>query len=162
MQPIPTQRMKNRKSMKSYLRNDGFTLIEMLFSLGLFSLLTMFMTSVLVNTTEWHLYDINTHSRLEWNIFIRQLDLEVQTTGDFEVPKNNILLLNDREEKITYEIYNNMVRRRVDGTGHEVALQNIKRFLVSKENETLTISVMFLNGDQYEKRISKRYNFDPV
>ena len=148
--------------MKSYLRNDGFTLIEMLFALGVFSLLMMFMTSVLANTTEWHLHDRNSHMRMEWNIFIRQLDLEIQTTGDFSVPKNDVLLLKNEDEHITYEIYNNMVRRRVDGTGHEVVLQDIKRFQVSKENEMLTIVVMFVNGDQYEKRISKRYNFDPI
>ena len=154
--------MTYRKSLKSYLNNSGFTLIEMLFSLGVFSLLTIFMTSVLANTTEWHLYDINNRSRMEWNIFIRQLDLEIQTTAEFSVPKTTILLLNSEGEQVTYETYYNMVRRRVGGAGHEVALQNIKKLHVSKENETLTISVMFENGEQYEKRISKRYIFDPA
>ena len=148
--------------MKSCLKNDGFTLIEMLFALGLFSLLSVFMTSALANITDWHVYDMNNNSRMEWNIFIRQLDLEVQFASDFTIPKSNILSMNKEDEKITYETYYNMVRRRVGGTGHEVVLQNIKSFQVNKENEILTISVMFTNGDQYEKRIFKRYKFEPT
>jgi competence protein ComGF len=147
--------------MKSCLKNDGFTLVEMLFSLGLFSLLSVFMTGALANLTEWHIEDTNTNARMEWNIFIRQLDLEFQYTKDFAVPKNNVLLLDKKGEEITYETYNNMVRRRVNGTGHEMALQNVKSFHLKKEENLLIISVMLLNGDVYEKKLYKRFKFEP-
>ena len=147
--------------MKSCQENDGFTLVEMLFALGLFSLLSVFMTSTLAAITDWHVYDTNNNSRMEWNIFIRQLELEFEITKDFTVPKSNILVMDKENEKITYEIYNKLVRRRVDDAGHEVVLQNIKSVQFIKENETLTISVMFINGEQYEKRIFKRYKFEP-
>ncbi len=147
--------------MKSCLTNDGFTLVEILFALGLFSLLSVFMTSALASVTDWHVYDMNTNPRMEWNIFVRQLEREFQKTKDFEVPKSNMLLLDKNGEEITYEIYNTMVRRRVNSAGHEVVLQNIKSFHLKKEGESLIVSVDLLNGDKYEKRLFKRYKFEP-
>ncbi|WP_139892537.1 competence type IV pilus minor pilin ComGF [Bacillus sp. D386] len=147
--------------MKSCLKDDGFTLVEILFALGLFSLLSVFMTSALASITDWHVKDTNTNTRMEWNIFIRQLEREFQKTKDFGVPKSNVLLLDKSGEEITYEVYNNMVRRRVDGAGHEMVLQDIKSFHVKKEGESLIISVTLINGDMYEKRLFKRYKFEP-
>ena len=146
--------------MKSYLENNGFTLVEMLFALSLFSLLSVFMTVALTNITDWHVRDTNKNSRMEWNIFIRQLEREFQRTKDFTVPKSNILLLYKKDEEVTYEVYNNIVRRRVNGTGHEMVLQNIKSYHLKKEENLLTISVLLINGDQYEKRLFKRYNYE--
>lgn len=147
--------------MKSCLKNDGFTMVEMLFALGLFSLIAVFMTGALASVTDWHNEDVNTNSRMEWNIFIRQLEREIQKSRNMEVPKSNVLLLDKEGEEVTYEIYSNMVRRRVNGSGHEMVLQNIKSFHLKKEEKLLTITVMLINGDKYEKRLFKRYKFEP-
>ena len=160
MQRIPTLRIKYKKFMKSYLKNDGFTLVEILFALGLFSLLSVYMTAALSNITDWHIRDASSDSKMEWNIFIRQLEREFQRTKDFSVPKSNILLLDKKEEEVTYEVYNNLVRRRVNGAGHEPVLQNIKNFHLKKEHNLLTISVLLTNGDQYEKHLFKRYSYE--
>lgn len=147
--------------MRNCLKNDGFTMVEMLFALGLFSLLSVFMTGALASVTDWHIEDVNTNSRMEWNIFIRQLEREIQKSKDLEVPESNVLLLNKEGEEITYETYNNMVRRRVNGAGHEMVLQNIKSIHLKKEEKLLTITVMLINGEKYEKRLFKRYKFEP-
>lgn len=136
-------------------------MLEVLFAMGLFSLLAFFMTSTLISINSWNEVEDASVDRMEWNVFIRQLDQEIQQASTWSVPNPRILSLQAGAERVTYESYGAIIRRRVGGEGHEVILQKVKNYSFQINGDELTVTVQKQNGGQYEKKIYKRYMYEP-
>lgn len=147
--------------MRGYQGDKGFTLLEVLFALGLFSLLAFFMTSTLLVLNKWGDAEKISVERMEWTIFIRQLDREIQQASAWNVPNPKILTLQIGTAKMTYEPYMTIIRRRVGGEGHEVILQNVKDYSFQINADELVVTVQKQNGGTFEKKIYKRYIYEP-
>lgn len=139
--------------MNLYTEN-GFTLLETLFSFAIFCLLVSFIPP---------LFSIMFHSqssmiltkdiqKLEWEHFICQLKKEVQASPQVEVV-NGSLLLFDGENYVTIHQYHNLLRRQLNGKGHEVLLQNVSNSFFTMEDGFLTLSVTDTYGEQYFAKI---------
>ncbi len=53
----------------------------------------------------------------------------------------------------TIEKYDNLIRRRVNGAGHEIYLRNIKKLQFAPAEHGFTIIVILGEGEIYEKNI---------
>ena len=155
------QARRKNHYVKGYQGDKGFTLLEVLFAVGLFSLLALFMTTALLSLNKWDEAEENSVERMEWTIFIRQLDREIQQASAWNVPNPRILSLQIGAEKMTYEPYLTIIRRRVGGEGHEVILQNVKDYSFQIKGDELLVRVQKQNGGTFEKKIYKRYIYEP-
>lgn len=114
---------KHRKYAKKSKREAGFILTEMLVALSLFLVFCAFFPLALKITTEGRIIS-NSLRSLEWDVFLHQLKKEVHMAKSVRVTDQKLNLTID-EENIQYELYGNKIRRRVNGTGHEVCLQEV-------------------------------------
>ncbi|MFS0780942.1 competence type IV pilus minor pilin ComGF [Bacillus sp. 1P06AnD] len=102
-------------------------------------------------------------NQMEWELFQLNVKREIRKATGYSI-KNNKLYLQNKNEIISIEPYGSVIRRRVDGTGHELFLYNINQFEVAKEGRRISIiitdlmnkefraSFMFLNGQQDGKK----------
>lgn len=139
--------------MKKYLNHDGFTLVEMMFAVGLFSLLAVFMASGLVFMNSVSHKDSHSMETREWNIFIRQLDHELQHSEVINMYFPKVLAFQNVDGLVTYEKYQSLIRRRVNNAGHEVLLLNVKDFSLEQQLNQIKIIVTASNGEIYEKKL---------
>ncbi|KKK33324.1 hypothetical protein WQ57_25105 [Mesobacillus campisalis] len=87
--------------------------------------------------------------RLEWEVFASQFKKEVRLSSNATVQGDRLVLARN-EETVQFEKFGTNIRRRVNGTGHEIVLQNVAwvRFLPLPQG--VIIQVTDLNGNQYE------------
>ncbi|MGM9987113.1 MAG: competence type IV pilus minor pilin ComGF [Bacillaceae bacterium] len=113
------------------MRNDekGFTLVESLVALSGFLIIVTICSFSLKPFI--HFDNTNRINEFEWELFIQQCIQEFYNSRDFYV-ENDKLCLKSRDNKLVqYEMYGNKLRRRVNGTGHEILLQQVKRVTFS-------------------------------
>lgn len=100
----------------------GFTFLEMLVSLSVFMLILTFFVGLLALIKEPKTDGIN---KLEWEVFIQQAKLEINQSTQVSNLNSTLKFSKNNGETVTYELYGTSIRRRVNGTGHEILLQNV-------------------------------------
>lgn len=86
---------------------------------------------------------------MEWDVFCSQIKREIRISSKAEVISGTLVLtLNN--EKISYEKYGSIIRRRVNSTGHETILQNVSLVTFTRINNSVKIFVK----DVWEKEYS--------
>ncbi|MCM3002457.1 competence type IV pilus minor pilin ComGF [Priestia koreensis] len=136
--------MKNQK---------GFTLLEMLISLSLFSFLIAFQPLLMNLIKQFHQAD-ETIELQEWEIFIQQLTFDLREATEFRIQEQKLLLITKDNLAVTYERYGNKARRQVDGRGHEIVLQGIKTIVFSRSTAGITVATIALDDRHFKQRIS--------
>ncbi|CAH0176716.1 hypothetical protein SRABI96_01327 [Peribacillus sp. Bi96] len=131
-------------------KNDGFTMIEMLFSLMILMTTSLFVLQLfsIIHT------QIGSSEKLhpkEWEVFTMQMQQEVRSSKVQDVMGNKLYLLSG-EQLSSIEQYEDMVRRRVNGMGHEVILQNISEFQVKKDGSFIVIHITDKAGTTFSRR----------
>ncbi|WP_173916156.1 competence type IV pilus minor pilin ComGF [Halobacillus sp. Marseille-Q1614] len=126
--------------------SHGFTLLETIMTLTVLSILLSFCLPIL------KLYDSPAYteemSAFQYFTFIQD---ELNTSKAWTV-KNEELLITDPENRlIKISKYNQDIRRQVNGTGHELLLQQIISHSFIKEENQLIIRLSFEEGRVYEK-----------
>jgi competence protein ComGF len=137
--------MKNEK---------GFTLLEMLTSLSLVLIMAFLFTPILNVLSNKHASEgLN---KFEWEVFLQQADIEIKEMSELTIgSKGDILYLKGRNGQIvSYEFYQDKIRRRVNGTGHEIILQRISNVQYDVANNGVKIMVEDINGETYMSRLS--------
>ncbi|MBD7935879.1 prepilin-type N-terminal cleavage/methylation domain-containing protein [Cytobacillus sp. Sa5YUA1] len=136
--------------MKSIKRN-GFTLIEALLSLACFLIIVSFIPLM------FKVISVNENiderkQKIEWLVFIQQLKKEVRIAEEVSLDNRGELMLLIDNQFISYEKYGDKLRRRVNGTGHEVVLQKLQsvQFEVTEDN----MMIVYRNIFQEEYRSS--------
>ncbi|WP_335502886.1 competence type IV pilus minor pilin ComGF [Bacillus sp. JJ722] len=126
----------------------GFTLIEMLLSLVTFIIMaTLLLQIVLVVQPVRPTSKVLNH--MEWEIFLNNLKREVRR-GDNTTVSEKRMYISNSNSITTIEQYGIMLRRRVDFSGHEVMLHNVKNFTVSKIDQMITVHVTDTSDNDYE------------
>ncbi|AXM89836.1 competence protein comGF [Anoxybacillus ayderensis] len=130
-------------------KEKGFTLIEILMSL------TVFFIILSLLTTAFHLSWSYTTKRgnfhyFEWVVFIQQAKIELRESKDVHIYGTTIQFDKWTGERVTYEKYETIIRRRVNATGHEMMLQFIQHISYEKEQTGIRIRVLTDKGDAYE------------
>jgi competence protein ComGF len=133
-------------------RNQGFTLIEMLVVLLIVLTITSLFPLLFSLLLQWIEKPSSLHP-FEWEVATSQLSMEVREAEEMAIQKEVIELTHTNQDVISYELFNNTLRRRVNGTGHEVILQHIDSVEFSYIKGGVLISVADLDGTEYNNKI---------
>ncbi|HHQ1149363.1 TPA: competence type IV pilus minor pilin ComGF [Listeria innocua] len=87
----------------------------------------------------------------EWQLFLIQTRLELEKATDIQVnPEKLSFKVNDN--LITYSKYNNILRRQVNGKGHEPLLHKVTNWQITNEENQLILKVTFSNNKFYTSK----------
>lgn len=153
------KRGQNKSKLFVTLQNkSGFTLIELLVSLSIFLAISSLILQMLTNVHTSLRTDVGINPK-EWEIFLNQFKRQVYLSTDQKVSGNKLFLSVKNNEIVLFEQFGDKLRRRVNGTGHDVVLQNVSRFSVKKEGELIVIEVTDKGGKLYTRSITPYINF---
>ncbi|TFB23810.1 hypothetical protein E3U55_03080 [Filobacillus milosensis] len=129
---------------------NGFTLLSTLLALSiLISLTPMLLTLVKLVV---QLDTPYTLSEMEMRQFHYFLAAEMNQAKDIEVQSNSIHINNFEGETATIDLYNKLIRRRVDYSGYEILLREVSEFKIQQYNNNLfTITIIRSDGHEYTK-----------
>jgi competence protein ComGF len=130
-------------------QNSGFTLVEMLITLSGLLIIVSFMP-MLLNIQWIKEHQSERFNRLEWQVFARQITSEVREAREVEIKQSAIYLYKFNGEKVSFEKYGNLIRRRVNGQGHEILLQSISAVQYKMEHDGIRVKVRTEQGKEYE------------
>ncbi|ADU29943.1 ComG operon protein [Evansella cellulosilytica DSM 2522] len=124
----------------------GMTLFEVLISFSIFMLIVSILPVVfsLLNQKQEDMISYEEHI-----LFLAQLQLDFRNGDSFWTNHNNTILYFNRptdNSTIQFEMYQDKVRRRVNRTGHEVYLQNVKSMNVQSFDYGIVITLTSKNG----------------
>ncbi|HAC3174626.1 TPA_asm: competence protein ComGF [Listeria innocua] len=87
----------------------------------------------------------------EWQLFLIQTRLELEKATDIQVnPEKLSFKVNDN--LVTYSKYNNILRRQVNGKGHEPLLHKVTNWQIINEENQLILKVTFSNNKFYTSK----------
>jgi competence protein ComGF len=130
-------------------KDDGFTMAEMLASLVVLlsiSSLVLQMAAIL-HTSLGSKSSINPR---EWEICINQIKREVRQSTSQEASGDTVYLVIG-SDVVTIEKYQDKLRRKLNGAGYEVLLQNIKSFYAKKEGKSIVLTVTDKEGASFSR-----------
>jgi competence protein ComGF len=135
-------------------KNDGFTYIELLIVIIILMTITSLFPLLFTIIAEWTVKPSSLHP-FEWEIAVSQLTMEIREAEEVTIENGSLRLRNIYQDVIQYERYGHVIRRRVNGQGHEVILQNIDRLGFFYITNGIRIFVVDLDGHVYEKKIHR-------
>ncbi|SIS36911.1 competence type IV pilus minor pilin ComGF [Salimicrobium flavidum] len=134
------------KSVFMIEHGKGFTLAEVLLSL------TVLMTTLIILVPlMYHLRPEDWNEDWSHHQFVYLIQEELNTASSIEAGGNVLSLINSENETITIEKYQNMVRRRVSGRGHEVWLYNVNSIDFSYTFGEVQTEIVFKGGGRFDK-----------
>jgi competence protein ComGF len=134
-------------------KEDGYTLLEMLISLTLFFMIMSFVPVIIKMTQDYQKTAVSLSTQ-EWDLFLQQLTFELREGEQVKTGYQKVSFMNSYDQTITYEKYGKNIRRRVNGTGHEILLQNIANVEFTRVPKGLFIQVQDLEQRTYAERVS--------
>lgn len=123
-----------------FINNKGYILMEMLLCFFIFSIILSLLFVPLQRILDHHFSEKELQD-MEWEVFILELKKETKKAENINVLNNKLLLYVDGRV-VTYEKYESSIRRRVDSTGHEVALQGVKNVAFTSNENGFKIEVI--------------------
>ncbi|MGG4267457.1 competence type IV pilus minor pilin ComGF [Peribacillus simplex] len=148
--------LENMNPFVMLRKNDGFTMVEMLFSLMILMTTSLFVLE-LFSTIHTQVRSIDKLHPKEWEVFTMQMQQEVRSSKVQDVIENKLYLLSG-EQLSSIEQYEDMVRRRVNSMGHEVILQNISEFQVEKDGGVIILNITDKAGTTFSRRFHPFFN----
>ncbi|YCI75397.1 prepilin-type N-terminal cleavage/methylation domain-containing protein [Bacillus sp. R1-10] len=139
-------------------KNDGFTMIELLFSLLILMTTSLFVLQ-LFSIIHTQVRSVDKLHPKEWEVFTMQMKQEVRSSKAQDVMGDKLYLLSG-EQLTSLEQYEDKVRRRVNGMGHEVILQNISEFRVNKDGSVIVINITDKAGTTFSRRFHPFFRND--
>jgi competence protein ComGF len=91
---------------------------------------------------------------LELEVFVQQAKMEVRNAKNVTTNGKMLTIINRNNQVITYENYQGKLRRRVNGAGHEIMLQNVEQATYESLNNGAIFLLQGNNEDFYEIIVS--------
>ena len=129
-------------------KNKGFTLIEVLICLTVVLLITSFLPIILKNVYKISFESEGIHL-LELDVFTQKLQYEARHGEGLAVASNQLTIRKENGRHITFELYQDKIRRRVGGTGHVIVLHNVKKFSVHDKPYGALLKIVGVNDMTY-------------
>lgn len=148
---------KNRSVFTAFSKDErAFTLISMLMGLSFLAMTLPF----LIHTLQTVRLDSH-YEELSIQQFFTVMRMELLNTKDVTVENGKTKIsyevsqsqTSGTPEIATIELYNNLVRRQVEGLGHEVYLRNIKTISFERISHGIHVTILGIEGGLYEKSI---------
>lgn len=143
--------------MRLWSNTKGFTLISMLIAMTILVLTLPFVSYAL---SALQLKQTYTESLSVQQFFI-QLHNDVMSSSSAYVANNQLYIQftdrSDHTERIArVSLYNNTVRRQVNGLGHEIYLRQVSDIIFEEQTNAIFLTITKESGEVYEKTI---YNY---
>jgi competence protein ComGF len=139
--------------MYNIRKDGGFTLLEVLICFSVILILTALFPILIKNLVILTEKKEGIHL-FELEVFIQQATREVRTAKKTSVEAGDFVIINQGGQRVTYEFFQQKIRRRVDGTGHELLLHHVKKVDFA---ERANGAIFILEGSDdatYEFRVS--------
>ncbi|HLQ73795.1 MAG TPA: competence type IV pilus minor pilin ComGF [Bacillota bacterium] len=127
-------------------KEHGFTLFSNLLALVLISLSVPFLIYLFQTVEQGTAYD-----ELSVNQFFDHFHFEFLKTQSFITNGGGVQLKQISNREVLYEKYKKIIRRRVNGEGHEEYLRNVKEVTFTHEKNGIFIEITTTEGQHYEK-----------
>lgn len=114
-------------------------MLEMLFAFSIFCVVSTFLPLMFQIIFNDHSIETRIQN-MEWELFVNQLKKEIQAGESVEIVNGQLRIMNGGDLS-TYQKYQEILRKQVNGTGYEVALQNVKSVAFTKNVQSVTIVV---------------------
>ncbi|HLS60614.1 MAG TPA: ComGF family competence protein [Virgibacillus sp.] len=138
--------MKSFAYMERMNNNAGFTFISLLITLIIISTTL----PLLVQLTKTVSYRTN-YSELSIHQFYHFLRDDLIEATAFQVSEHTLKLRLSNGESASYSMYGRLIRRQVDGQGHEIYVRDVKDIIFTELSYGILAEVTSLEGDVYEK-----------
>ncbi|WP_088809928.1 MULTISPECIES: competence type IV pilus minor pilin ComGF [Listeria] len=117
---------------------NAFSLLESIMAL-LVTIIIFTMIPFLLQTEKKILNVTNISHSAEWHIFVKQLREEIGN-GKIHIRSDNKFCSISNKE-ICYEFYKDVIRKQVDGKGHETLLTNVAQFSMYLNDAELSLKI---------------------
>lgn len=145
------EHMKNVELPTMDKKNQGFTLYETIFSLFFISVVIFLFPFIL------SYFKLSHHDKLqvkEVELFFMQIAREIHGAKSVFIDNDDLIVILHNGDKASYEHYNNLIRRRLNRTGHEIFLQNINTVNYEIDDTLVSIQIKGKNGEHYERKFA--------
>ncbi|WP_239254169.1 competence type IV pilus minor pilin ComGF [Listeria ilorinensis] len=147
-------RTKPKKTLQTELAQNGFTILEALLSLIITMMILSFIPLFYQEAQKINqLSDLTSEN--EWLLFRTQFLAELQGAHTIRVSVNAVSFIDQEEKQIVYQQYKNLVRRQVNGRGHEPILQNVQKTHFHEINDEIILAFTSYDGKQHFLRFRK-------
>ncbi|MFK2824351.1 competence type IV pilus minor pilin ComGF [Bacillus sp. B190/17] len=89
--------------------------------------------------------------KAEWELFVLQLRKELYLSRTLSIAEDELTIVHD-SDTITLQIFNEGIRRRVNGKGHEMILQEVSFFQFYPCSSSLCVEAAFKNGEKEQAK----------
>ncbi|WP_026906689.1 ComGF family competence protein [Paucisalibacillus globulus] len=128
---------------------QGFTFSSLLFTLTVLMICIPLHGAIFKTLKENSYYDEISIQQVFH--FIQQ---EVVKSKGYRIDHDKIILIMNSDEIVTIGKYGSLIRRQVDGQGHEIYLRDIQDFQVQLLEYGFKIYIRSPKGEEYEKTIT--------
>ncbi|WP_083855762.1 ComGF family competence protein [Amphibacillus jilinensis] len=140
--------LKKYSFISNYQSEMGFTIIEMLLAFSIILIILTIIPSIW-KTTNLH----RPTERFSVYQFFHFISDQVHENKLTNTSDDQILLTTIDGDFIRFSMHNNLIRRQVNRSGHEVFLQNVATLRVTTEDDYLLLTLTMESGGVYEKVI---------
>ncbi|HAM1835283.1 TPA: ComGF family competence protein [Listeria monocytogenes] len=148
------QKINRKKNVSFRNGSPAFTLLETILSITIIlsiSSIILSISSLIPLFFQCYNKTIqisNIDQTTEWQLFLIQTRLELEKATNIQIDRNKLSFSNGKD-LITYSKYNDLVRRQVNGKGHEPLLTNVKDYQLIKKEKQLHLTVQDSNTQIY-------------
>ncbi|MGY0692927.1 competence type IV pilus minor pilin ComGF [Virgibacillus sp. FSP13] len=143
---------KNEKKRSAYMgiarTEHGFTFLTLLLTVTILFMTLPFISYLIKSAT----YSTNyqEESIQQFLYFLRD---DVIKATDYAVTPEAIKLRINDEQTVTIEQYGTLIRRQVNGQGHEIYLRDVEEVLFTSLPYGIHAKITSIQGETYEKQI---------
>jgi competence protein ComGF len=123
-------------------------------------LIVLLITSLLPLLLDARLFtyeNVNGFHRIEWEIFVQQLKRELNESKQWKSIGTTLYLEKFTGDQVSFELYRLSIRRQVNGTGNETALQFVENVTYTLTHHGIFLHVTATDGKTYEAFISRLF-----
>ncbi|WP_216831711.1 competence type IV pilus minor pilin ComGF [Alkalihalobacterium elongatum] len=135
------------------MNERGFTLIEVILTLtiliilvSLFPLIVRIIPVITPPTEQPHIMQVE--------LFFNQFSMEIREAREIHVMGGRLLLYKSNGSVVSIERFGTIVRRRVNGLGHDVFLRHVSNITFNTVPHGVVVTIIDTNGKKYERRFS--------
>jgi competence protein ComGF len=88
----------------------------------------------------------------ETSLFFSMLGKEIREGKSIEVNNNSLYVTHTNGNVLSFSRYHSLIRKQVNGLGHEVWVQNISEMVLKKHSDVLlVVKLIDTQGNEYER-----------
>ncbi|WP_222928570.1 ComGF family competence protein [Oceanobacillus piezotolerans] len=135
--------------MEYHRTEQGFSFITLFVAIAIISMTLPFI-GYLINSVHHQ----SNYEELAVHHFFQLIRDEVIHAKKTLIQEEKLTLIQEDDSVVSFSLYQDVIRRQLDGRGHEIYLRDVKAFQVTSYTYGVRIKVTNLLGDTYEKTIS--------